>query len=92
MVFGIEYIKVCEKNCVIRKISTSQGKPAVLELLFSLLVLFFKSETPAEVFSGKFFEIFGRNFLKQQFRAAASMTAEFIKVGNKATNILMSLL
>ena len=70
----------------------------MLEFLFSRLVLFFKKETPTEVFSRVFFKTFDKKVFKEQFRAAASMTSEFIstdknifKVGKKATNILISL-
>ena len=79
-------------------ISAIHRKRPVLEFLFSRLVLFFKEETPTEVFSRAFFKIFDKNVFKEQFRAAASMTSEFIltdknifKVGKKATNILISL-
>ena len=62
-------------------------------------MLFFKKGTPAEAFSRKFFKIFDKNFFKEQFRVAASVTSEFVstdenvfKVVNIATDILMSLL
>ena len=50
-----------------------------LEFFFSLwLVLFLKKETPSEVFSSKFFKIFGETFCKEQLQAAASMTSKFL--------------
>ena len=71
----------------------------MLEFIFSILVLFFEKETPAEVFYWEVFKIFDVTFFKEHLRVAAFMTFEFIltdknifRVGNKATNILMSLL
>ena len=50
---------------------------------FSLLVLLFKKETSAQVFSCKFFEISEKTFFKEQLRAAAYMTSEFTSTERK---------
>ena len=67
----------------------------MLEFPFFSFSLILKKETPAEVFSCHFSKFLTNPFFKEQFWAVVSMTSEFIsteKVGNKAINILMSLL
>ena len=56
------------KRRLLKKLSTIHGKTLALEPLFSLLVLFFKKETPAEVFSREFFRLFDKNYFIELFR------------------------
>ena len=52
------------KGKVLKKISKIHGKTVVLEFTFSFLVLFFKNETSAGVFSCEIFKMFDKTVLK----------------------------
>ena len=66
--FFTEHLQTTASGRVLKKIGTIRGKTSALEFPFFSFSLILKKETPAEVFSSKFFKIFDKSFFKEQFR------------------------